>query len=54
MKFTFLLVKENMIEYDDDGNRNFLVKKSGEFMFEDFNIVNCVSHRMNKKTVTLL
>jgi len=24
-------------------------RKAGEFMFEDFNLVNCVSHRMNKK-----
>jgi len=24
-------------------------KNAGEFMFEDFNLVNCVSHRMNKK-----
>ena len=24
-------------------------KNAGEFMFEDFNMVNCVSHRMNKK-----
>ena len=23
--------------------------KNGEFKFENFNLVNCVSHRMNKK-----
>ena len=30
-------------------NNNW-TKKSGEFAFEDFNLVNCLSHRMNKKT----
>ena len=28
-------------------------QNSGEFAFEDFNLVNCVSHRMNKKTIDL-
>ena len=28
-------------------------KNVGEFMFEDFNMVNCVSHRMNKKVTDL-
>ena len=28
-------------------------RKAGEFMFEDFNLVNCVSHRMNKKVADL-
>jgi len=28
-------------------------KKPGEFMFEDFNLVNCISHRMNKKQADL-
>ena len=28
-------------------------KNAGEFMFEDFNMVNCVSHRMNKKVTDL-
>ena len=39
-------------EYDDEGNRipgTAWSKQSGEFNFEDFNLVNCVSHRMNKK-----
>ena len=26
-------------------------KNSGEFKFEDFHLVNCLSHRMNKKTI---
>ena len=39
--------------YDENGNRlpaKSWSQNSGEFMFEDFNLVNCVSHRMNKKT----
>ena len=28
-------------------------KNSGEFKFEDFHLVNCLSHRMNKKTIDL-
>jgi hypothetical protein len=42
--------------YDSEGNRNpshVWSHNKGEFMFEDFNLVNCVSHRMNKKTADL-
>ena len=38
-----------------DGNYSITSwsKNAGEFMFEDFNMVNCVSHRMNKKVTDL-
>jgi len=32
-------------------NINQWSKNSGEFRFEDFHLVNCLSHRMNKKTI---
>ena len=45
MKFTFLQVKEKYDRYDDDGNRNpshVWSHNKGEFIFEDFNLVNCI------------
>jgi len=42
--------------YDEHGNRLPSMswsQNSGEFMFDDFNLVNCISHRMNKKTADL-
>jgi hypothetical protein len=39
--------------WDDDKKEiiNQWSKNSGEFKFEDFHLVNCLSHRMNKKTI---
>ena len=42
--------------YDENGNRlpsQSWSHNSGEFQFEDFNLVNCASHRMNKKQADL-
>ena len=42
--------------YDENGNRlpsQSWSTNSGEFQFEDFNLVNCASHRMNKKQADL-
>ena len=50
--YFFTSERKHQREYDDNGNRlpgTAWSKNSGEFMFEDFNMVNCVSHRMNKK-----
>ena len=48
----FFTSERKQREYDDAGNRlpgTAWSTNSGEFMFEDFNLVNCISHRMNKK-----
>ena len=52
----FFTSERKYSRYDDEGNRNpthAWSQNSGEFAFEDFNLVNCVSHRMNKKTADL-
>ena len=53
----FFTSERKYSRYDDEGNRNpthgLWSQNSGEFAFEDFNLVNCVSHRMNKKTADL-
>ena len=51
----YFFTSERKGGYDDNGDRirDSWSKNSGEFMFEDFNLVNCVSHRMNKKTADL-
>jgi len=38
--------------YDRDNTKDFS-KNIGEFIFEDFSLVNCLSHRMNKKQADL-
>ena len=41
--------------YDDNAIdcQHIKVNKFREFRFEDFNLVNCAAHRMNKKTADL-
>ena len=38
--------------YDRDNTKDFS-KNLGEFIFDDFSLVNCLSHRMNKKQADL-
>ena len=47
----YFFTSERKGGYDDNGDkiRDSWSKNSGEFKFEDFNLVNCVSHRMTKK-----
>ena len=47
MKFTFLQVKEIM-KKDKDTSAISLVQ-TRDFIFENFSLVNCLAHRMNKK-----
>ena len=54
MKFTFLQVREVIKEMKMVTNQLILVRNKGEYIFEDFSLVNCLSHRMNKKNLTLL
>ena len=46
MKFTFLQVKEVMMK---DRIKLIGQKTMVSMIFEDFSLVNCLSHRMNKK-----
>ena len=51
----YFFTSERKSIWDENGERprNAWSKNVGEFMFEDFNMVNCVSHRMNKKVTDL-
>ena len=51
--YFFTSERKSMWEENGDRARNAWSKNAGEFMFEDFNMVNCVSHRMNKKVTDL-
>ena len=47
--YFFTSERKNMYSDDGEKTRTSWSKNSGEFLFEDFNMVNCVSHRMTKK-----
>jgi len=48
----YFFTSERRSWYDDKKEiSNQWSKNSGEFKFEDFHLVNCLSHRMNKKTI---
>ena len=47
--YFFTSERKNMYSDDGEKSRTAWSKNSGEFLFEDFNMVNCVSHRMTKK-----
>jgi len=49
----YFFTSERKYNRDYDSPTTSWSRKAGEFMFEDFNLVNCVSHRMNKKVADL-
>ena len=48
----YFFTSERGYETKENSVKTNWSKNGGEFMFENFNLVNCVSHRMNKKLVT--
>ena len=49
----YFFTSERKYNREYDASPTSWSQNSGEFAFEDFNLVNCVSHRMNKKTIDL-
>ncbi len=49
----YFFTSERKYDREYDASPTSWSQNSGEFAFEDFNLVNCVSHRMNKKTIDL-
>jgi len=49
----YFFTSERKYNRDYDSPTTSWSRKTGEFMFDDFNLVNCVSHRMNKKVADL-
>ena len=52
----YFFTSERNIKRDEEGNRiddGSFNYKDGDWMFEDFNLVNCFSHRMTKKEFEL-
>ena len=49
--YFFTSERKSWYNEEKSENINQWSKNSGEFKFEDFHLVNCLSHRMNKKTI---
>jgi len=45
----YFFTSERNMRFQDNYEHNGFSKNNGEWIFEDFNLVNCLSHRMNKK-----